>query len=310
MVHLPVAGVETSGVLVMLLGLGIGTLAGFFGVGGGFLLTPMLHALFHIPYTVAVGSSLSQMVGLSAAGSIRHAAAGNVDYRLGAVILIGSMTGAEAGAQVMEVLKGASALSILGAQMPAITVVMSLIYAILLTSVGWLVGREAVRAARQPKAATLEPSTGLAAALRHVRLGPMISLPTSGIPSVSLWVVVGAGLITGFLSGLLGVGGGFLLMPVLIYAIGCPTIVAIGTDLFQIVFTAGYGTLTHAVKGNVDLVLVLLMLMGSAIGANIGATLTRHFDASRVRGGFAALAFVGVVLVIGKLVMAIAAGRG
>lgn len=310
MVHLPVADVEVSGILVVLLGLVIGMLAGFFGVGGGFLLTPMLNALLGIPYSVAVGSSLSQMIGLSSSATIRHGCAGNIDYRLGLIMLGAAAAGAEGGAQALEGLKGLGSVSVLGAEIPAITLVMSLIYAILLTGIGWSVGREAMRSARQGTGAEGEPSTRIMAALRRIRLRPLVSLPTSGIEAISLWILLSVGLVTGFLSGLLGVGGGFILMPVLVYVIGCPTIVAIGTDLFQIIFTAGYGAFTHSMKGNVDLLLVGLMLVGCTIGAHIGASLTGRFDATRVRGGFAALAFVGVVVVIGKLVVMIVQGGG
>ena len=310
MVHLPVADTEICGILVVMLALIVGTLAGFFGVGGGFILTPMLNALFGIRYSVAVGSCLSDMVGLSSAASIRHGTYGNIDYRLAWVMLMGSVVGAETGAQMMEWLKRMGATSILGTRMQTITVVMSLIYAALLLWIGWSVRREAVASRRKPESDDHEPHTRLAATLQRIQLRPMISLPVSGIPSISLWVVVGAGLTTGFLSGLLGVGGGFVRMPILIYALGCPTVVAVGTDLFEIVFTAAYGTFTHAMKGNVDLVLVLLMLSGSAVGAHTGALLTKRFDASRVRGGFAILAFAGVVVVVGKFVMTVSAGGG
>jgi len=197
---------------------------------------------------------------------------------------------------------------ILGARMPTVTLVMSLIYAVLLTWIGWSVGREALAAARRVHDGDSEPQRPIAQMLCRVRLRPMVALPVSGIESISLWILVVVGLVVGFLSGLLGVGGGFILMPVLIYAIGCPTLVAVGTDLFQIVFTAGYGTLTHASKGNVDLSLVILMLLGSTVGAQIGASLTTRFDASRVRGGFATLAFIGVAIVLGKLIKLVLTG--
>jgi len=308
MIYLPTADMDVCWALVIGLGLIIGNLAGFFGVGGGFLLTPLLNALFGIPYSVAVGSSLSQMIGLSSAASIRHGGLGNIDYRLGALTLVGAVAGAEVGAQALERLKALGTTTALGTEMSAVMLVMSLIYAVLLTWIGVAVGREALAAARRARTGDAEPPSRLAGLLRRVRLRPMVALPVSGIASISVWVLIGVGLVVGFLSGLLGVGGGFILLPVLIYVIGCPTLVAVGTDLFQIIFTAAYGTFTHSLKGNVDLLLVVLMIIGSTVGAQIGAGLTRRFDASRVRGGFALLAFVGVIIVVGKLVSTIQHG--
>jgi hypothetical protein len=129
----------------------------------------------------------------------------------------------------------------------------------------------------------------------------MISLPGSGIASISLWAVLGVGLVTGFLAGTLGVGGGFVRVPLLVYAVGVPTHVAVGTDLFEIVISAGFGTLTHAIKGNVDVLMALTMHTGAALGAQIGATATRFFTGPRIRLLFSGLPLVGAVLVIIRL---------
>jgi uncharacterized membrane protein YfcA len=129
----------------------------------------------------------------------------------------------------------------------------------------------------------------------------MISLPGSGIASISVWAVFGVGLITGFLAGALGVGGGFVRVPMLVYAIGIPTHVAVGTDLFEIVISAGFGTLTHAAKGNVDVLMALTMHTGAALGAQIGATATRFFTGPRIRLLFSGLPLVGALLVLIRL---------
>jgi hypothetical protein len=129
----------------------------------------------------------------------------------------------------------------------------------------------------------------------------MTSLPGSGIASISVWAVFGVGLVTGFLAGTLGVGGGFVRVPLLVYAIGIPTHVAVGTDLFEIVISAGFGTLTHAAKGNVDVLMALTMHTGAALGAQIGATATRFFTGPRIRLLFSGLPLVGAVLVIIRL---------
>ncbi|HQT93402.1 MAG TPA: sulfite exporter TauE/SafE family protein, partial [Thermoanaerobaculaceae bacterium] len=113
---------------------------------------------------------------------------------------------------------------------------------------------------------------------------------------------------TGLLSGMLGVGGGFIRMPALVYILGCPTVVAVGTDLFEIMFSSAYGVMTHAFKGNVHLPLVLALLIGTTVGAQLGASYTRKAGGPWVRFGFGCLAFVGVLTVMVKLVLRLAHG--
>jgi uncharacterized membrane protein YfcA len=137
--------------------------------------------------------------------------------------------------------------------------------------------------------------------MHGIHLWPMISFPGSGIISVSLWVVVGVGIFSGLLAGFLGVGGGFIRMPLLVYVIGVPTHVAVGTDLFEIIFSSGYGTLTHALKGNVDILVALVMHSGAAIGAQIGAVSTRYFAGPRIRLLFSVLPLIGALLVLIRL---------
>jgi uncharacterized membrane protein YfcA len=129
----------------------------------------------------------------------------------------------------------------------------------------------------------------------------MISFPESGIAEISLWTVLGVGFLTGVLAGALGVGGGFIRMPLLVYIVGIPTHVAVGTDLFEIIFSAGFGTITHAIKGNVDILMALVMQTGAAVGAQIGATSTRYFAGPKIRLFFSVLPVVGAVLVLLRL---------
>jgi uncharacterized membrane protein YfcA len=185
------------------------------------------------------------------------------------------------------------------------TVVMSLVYAALLIFLGQAMVRESVRtmrrAAGRTRLAAEAPASTAVVRLRTIKLWPMVSLPASGIESVSLWVILGIGFVTGFLSGMLGVGGGFIRMPALVYILGCPTVVAVGTDLFEIMFSSGYGVMTHAFKGNVHLGLVLAILLGTAVGAQLGASYTRKAGGPWVRFGFGCLAFIGVAMVVLKL---------
>jgi uncharacterized membrane protein YfcA len=294
------------------LGLVVGFMAGLFGVGGGFLLTPLLNILFGVPYNIAVGSDLAQMAGMSTSATIRHGRIGNIDYKLGLLMCAGTAAGVEVGASILEVLKKAGAVTLGHARIPVMNLVMSAIYAALLLWIGTVVLRESRKALAKVRAGgadTIEKNW-LVERLSVLRLPPMISLPRSGIASISLWVILGVGFTTGVLAGLLGVGGGFIRMPALIYIIGCPTAVAVGTDLFEIMFSSAYGAFTHATRANVNLVVVLGLLIGSTVGSQIGASLTRRLGGPRVRNVFAYIAYVAVIMVAAKLVIKIAKGGG
>ena len=291
--------------LLIVFGLVIGGLGGFFGVGGGFLMVPMLNVVFGVPYNVAVGSDLGQMCGMSTAATVRHMRFGNIDFKLGLLMIAGTASGVEAGARILEVLKHAGNMSLFGRDVNVMTIVMSLVYAALLIFLGQAMVRESLRTMKREAGAVdlaaAPPATGYVLRLRTLKLWPMVSLPASGIESVSLWVILGIGFSTGLLSGMLGVGGGFIRMPALVYILGCPTVVAVGSDLFEIMFSSAFGVLTHSMKGNVHLVLVLALLIGTTVGAQVGASYTRKAGGPRVRLGFGLLAFVGVVMVGVKL---------
>jgi len=292
-------------------GLVVGALGGFFGVGGGFLMVPMLNVVFGIPYNIAVGSDLGQMTGMATAATVRHMRFGNIDFRLGFLMIAGTASGVEAGATILEVLKTAGTWTINGHPIDAMTIVMSLVYAALLIFLGQAMVRESLRTLRRTAGAVeaaggAPPATGYVLRLRSLKLWPVVRLPASGIESISLWVILVIGFATGFLSGMLGVGGGFIRMPALVYIMGCPTVVAVGTDLFEIMFSSGYGVVTHAFKGNVHLVLVLALLIGTTVGAQVGASYTRKAGGPKVRLGFGVLAFTGVLMVGVKLVLKVA----
>jgi len=288
-----------------LFGFLVGALGGFFGVGGGFLMVPMLNVVFGIPYNICVGSDLGQMCGMSSAATVRHMRFGNIDFKLGFLMIAGTATGVEVGAEILELLKHSGSMTINGRSVDLMTVVMSLTYAALLIFLGQAMIRESMRTIKRSAGkvdlggdATSSPAV---LRLRTIKLWPMVTLPASGIESISLWVILVIGFATGLLSGMLGVGGGFIRMPALVYILGCPTVVAVGTDLFEIVFSSGYGVLTHAFKGNVHLTLVLALLIGTTVGAQLGASYTRKAGGPWVRFGFGCLAFIGVIMVAVKL---------
>ena len=297
---------------LILFGLVVGGLGGFFGVGGGFLMVPMLNVVFGIPYNIAVGSDLGQMCGMSTAATVRHMRFGNIDFKLGFLMIVGTAAGVEAGANVLEVLKHAGTVSVIGRELEIMSLVMSVVYGALLVFLGTAMVRESLRSIKRSRGrvdlAPESPGSPIAMRLRTLRIWPMVSLPASGIEAVSLWVILAIGFLTGLLSGMLGVGGGFIRMPALVYMLGCPTVVAVGTDLFEIMFSSGYGVLTHAFKGNVHLVLVLALLIGTTIGAQVGASYTRKAGGPWVRFGFGCLAFIGVLMVAFKLVLQLSRG--
>lgn len=293
MIELPVAGQEVSLLAAALLGVIVGVLGGLLGVGGGFILTPMLNVIFGIPYNVAVGSDLSQMVGMSSSAAFRHRRLGNVDLRLGGIVIAAAFVGIECGVRVMEVLKESGP--------KTMTLVMSLIYTALLVSMGIGIFRESWRALRADSAE--EPERSLSSIICRIRIPPMISLPASGIDGVSLWMLLILGYIMGLACGFLGVGGGFIITPCFIYILGCPTAVAIGTSLFQIVFLSAFGTFRHSLHGNVDPILVVGLIVGSTVGSQIGATLTSRIRGAKLRLLLASLLFVAAAFVITKLVL-------
>ncbi len=292
----PIAGVVVNPAFLASIGFVVGILGGFFGVGGGFIAGPMMF-LAGVPMNFVVGTDLAHMTGKSIVAARRHRVLGHVDVRLGALMIIGTVVGVEVGAQLVELFKRTGqANQIIGWA-----------YVVIMLGVGAFTLTESLRAIRMIHTDKISATeavgfTGITRRVRLLRIKPMISLPASGIQSISLWVILLAGFISGVLAGFLGVGGGFIRMPMLVYVLGVPTHVAIGTDLFEIIFSAGFGTITHAIKGNVDILIALIMQTGAAIGAQIGAMSTRHFAGPRIRLWFSFLPFIGAALVIWRLV--------
>ncbi len=292
----PIAGVVVNPAFLASIGFVVGILGGFFGVGGGFIAGPMMF-LAGVPMNFVVGTDLAHMTGKSIVAARRHRVLGHVDVRLGALMIIGTVVGVECGAQLVELFKRTGqANQIIGWA-----------YVVIMLGVGAFTLTESLRAIRMIHTDKISATeavgfTGITRRVRLLRIKPMISLPASGIQSISLWVILLAGFISGVLAGFLGVGGGFIRMPMLVYVLGVPTHVAIGTDLFEIIFSAGFGTITHAIKGNVDIFIALIMQTGAAIGAQIGAMSTRHFAGPRIRLWFSFLPFIGAALVIWRLV--------
>jgi hypothetical protein len=252
--------------------------------------------LVGVPMNFVVGTDLAHMTGKSIVAARRHRVLGHVDIKLGLLMALGTLPGVELGARIIEWLE----------EIGNVDQVIGLAYITILVAIGLFTAWEGLRSLQMVRTEKMEAKDALAfrgvtRRIHRFRLPPHISLPDSGVESISLWVVLAVSFLTGLLAGMLGVGGGFVRMPMLVYLVGIPTHVAVGTDLFEIVISAGYGTITHALKSNVDILMALVMQTGAAIGAQIGATATRYFAGPRIRLLFSVLPFVGAALTVLKL---------
>lgn len=288
----PISEVTVDPVLLATIGFMVGILGGFFGVGGGFIAAPFMFWA-GVPTNFVVGTDLAHMTGKSMVALRHHRALGHVDVKLGGVMVVGTIIGVEVGAQIIEGLKTAGSLDL----------VIGIAYIVILLIVSAFTAYESIRALRMIQTDSIDAKDvlgikGVSQRVRSLRLPPYISLPSSGIEKISIWPLILVGFFTGTLAGMLGVGGGFIRMPMLIYVLGIPTHVAVGTDLFEIIFSAAYGTVTHAIKGNVDILMALVMGTGAAIGAQIGATSTRFFAGPKIRLMFSFLPLIGAIMVI------------
>jgi len=281
------------------IGLVVGLLGGFFGVGGSFLAGPALY-LLGLPMNFVVGTDIAHIVGKSVVAARRHRALGNIDIKLGLLMVFGTIPGVEIGARCVQALKKSHhADAVIGLSFAAVLIAVSAF--ILWESLGALRQRRrgAAGAGRNVKADRLH-FNALWKWTHRWSLPPRVSLPISGI-RVSLWAILSVALIGGFFSGFLGGGAGYVRMPMLVYMLGVPTHVAIGTDLFEIIISAGYGTFSHALKGNVDILIALVMHTGAAIGAQIGAQATERFHGPKIRLAFTPLPAIGAAALIFEL---------
>jgi hypothetical protein len=300
--HFPISGTEISPVYLVLIGFLIGVLGGFFGVGGSFIAGPALRAV-GMHWNYAVGTDLAHIVGKSVVAAKRHRALGNVDLRLGFIMALGTIAGAECGAQLIQLLKRRGDVDFV------VSVISIAIYCSISSFMVWE-SWKTMRLQKKKGAKTKGKSKGksdgkdissfdnVTRAIQAIPVWPMISLPTSGIKSISLWIIILVSFIGGVFSGFLGGGAGYIRMPMMVYVLGIPTHLAVGTDLFEIIISASYGTFSHAVKGNVDILVALVMNTGAAIGAQIGAILTQYFAGPKIRLLFVPLPLIGAAIVL------------
>ena len=284
-IYLPIAEMSVNVFLLLGMGGGIGFLSGLFGVGGGFLMTPLL-IFIGIPPAVAVGTEANQIVAASVSGVLAHWRRGNVDFKMGLVLLLGGFAGSTLGVMLFSFLRG----------LGQIDLVISLSYVIFLGSIGSLMLYESAKTMRRRKTSPgqrrkLHQHTwvhGLPLKMRFRRSKLYISalLPFT------------VGFLVGVLAAIMGVGGGFVMVPAMIYLLGMPTNVVIGTSLFQIIFvTANVTFLQSYANQTVDVVLALMLLIGAVIGAQFGARAGAKLQGEELRGLLALM----VLAVCGKL---------
>jgi uncharacterized membrane protein YfcA len=259
-VYLPIANLAVNGLVIVLLGATTGVLSGIFGVGGGFLTTPLM-IFYGIPPTVAAASAATQVTGASVSGVFAYARRNAVDYQMGAVLVAGGILGTLVGTGLFNLLQS----------LGQIDTAINLLYVVMLGTIGSLMGRESLQAVLNKQGA----STRRAAKRRHHPL--VSSLPMrwrfyrSGL-YISPFAPLLLGVLIGILTTLMGVGGGFILVPAMLYLLGMSAGVVVGTSLFQILFTTIAATMMHALTTHaVDVVLAALLLLGSVTGAQVGA---------------------------------------
>ncbi|MFT5870513.1 MAG: putative membrane protein YfcA [Paracoccaceae bacterium] len=287
-IYLPIAEVSVNAFLLLGLGGLVGILSGVFGVGGGFLMTPLLFFI-GIPPAVAIATGACQIAGASFSGVLAHLKRKTVDLRMGVVLLIGGMIGAAVGVQVFNTLRA----------MGQVDLLVRLFYVVFLGIIGGLMFLESLRAIQRSR-----QSAGATPTRRRNR-GMIDALPfkmrfrTSGL-YISVIPPIIVGVVVGILAAIMGVGGGFIMVPAMIYILGMPTKVVIGTSLFQIIFVTGFTTLLHATTNfTVDMVLAVLLLVGGVIGAQVGTRIGVKMKAEQLR----ILLAIIVLAVCGRLAL-------
>ena len=285
--YLPIANLSVNALFIVLLGGFVGLLSGMFGIGGGFLTTPIL-IIYGIPPTVAAASSASQVTGASVSGVFAHYGRGGVDVKMGGVLVAGGLVGSVFGAWIFRLLQESG----------QIDTVIAVVYVVLLGSIGSLMARESLGAISVARGRTpAKPKRR-----RHHPLVAALPLRTRFYAS-GLYISPLAPLLLGFSTGiltiLLGIGGGFILVPAMIYLLGMATSVVVGTSLFQTLFVTAIATMVHATTTKaVDIVLAGLLLIGSVTGAQLGARF-----ANRVRPEYLRLALALLVLGVGARIL-------
>jgi len=273
------SGVDINILLLIFIGFGAGILSGFAGVGGAFIVTPAL-IILGFPANLAVGTGLAWVMGSSIVGAFRHRKLGNVDVKLGLVILVATMSGMEVGVRFLNLTRDAGLVD---------EAVLSIAVCVLLI-IGSYTMWESITRKRQldrmlEEGQELPPpmsTSSISQKLQSISIPPKLYFTRSGI-SISLWIILAIGFFVGLLAGIMGVGGGFVMVPALVYVVGLPSLMAVGTDLFQVIFVAAYGCIRHTMSGNVIIFAAFIMVIASSIGVQFGALVTRYVRGVSIR---------------------------
>ncbi len=276
--YLDVAGQPVSILALAGLGIVVGLIAGTFGVGGGFVLTPLLATVLGVPLPIAVGSGLCQMIGTATVSVLRHQRLGQGELRFDWLMLLPSIIGTAAGAKTVEALASAGSVQVFGKTMPLVVLVLYGAYAIFLLGSGGALAKRASSKVEELSYVRRGP-------LARLAVPPYVDFPRVPLSRVSAIVVAYVGLGLGFLSGLLGVGGGIALMPALLFGFGFPLRQAAGTGIVVLLVTSASGTAFHAYQGNVHLGLSMVLAVGASLSAQVGALLTAKLPPRFLRAG-------------------------
>jgi len=269
-IYLPIAEVSVNAFLLLGLGGIVGILSGMFGVGGGFLMTPLLFFI-GIPPAVAVATEANQIVASSFSGALAHLKRRTVDLRMGTVLLAGGLAGAALGIQIFNILKG----------MGQVDLLVRLCYVVFLGIIGALMFVESLGAIRRRGRPGAVPRRRKHNWVHNLPF--KVKFRTSGL-YISAIPPLAVGVLVGMLAAIMGVGGGFVMVPAMIYILGMPTKVVVGTSLFQIIFVTAFTTLLHATTNQtVDMVLAVLLLVGGVVGAQIGTRVGTYLKAEQLR---------------------------
>jgi uncharacterized protein len=290
--HMPIAGVEIFWPGLVLIGFSVGVIGGFFGMGGAWMVTPGLNIL-GFPMAFAIGSDIAHIAGKSMISTFRHSKFGNVDYKLGLTMIVGTVIGIEIGAQIVMWLES------IGKVGP----VVRWVYVGVLALIALMVFSDYWKAHSKKKAGIVDEHGAVGftwyKTLHKINIPPMTHFKVAGI-YCSIWLPIMVSFLTGILAGFLGIGGGLLRMPALVYLVGCPTHIAVGTDLFEVMISGLYGTFTYGVKGRIEVWAVFVMLCGAAIGAQIGTVATKYAKGYGIRIAFGLAVVACMISVILK----------
>ncbi|QPC86714.1 TSUP family transporter [Mesorhizobium sp. NBSH29] len=277
-IYLPIAEMSVNVFILLTMGAAVGFLSGMFGVGGGFLITPLL-IFYNIPPAIAVATGANQVVASSFSGALSHFKRGTLDFKLGTVLLAGGIVGSTGGAFVFAFLRAIGQLDLF----------ISLLYVALLGTVGALMLAESIRAIRRTRSGAA-PTLKKSGQHNWIHKLPLKMRFRTSKLFVSVIPVLGLGAAIGFLAAIMGVGGGFIMVPALIYLLKVPTNVVVGTSLFQIIFVAAYTTVVHSTANQtVDIVLAFVLMVGGVAGAQYGAKAGQKLRGEQLRALLAAL---------------------